>query len=79
MRLKKCWFSVVEIIEIRKQVNREGYEQDPPIRNETLNSKKEKKKKKKKSTLTDLNHKIQKTETADTPAPQNKRERKKTI
>ena len=71
MKLKKCWFSEFEIIEIRKQVNREGYEQDPPIRNETLNSEK-------KSTLTDLNHKIQKTETADTPAPQNKCERKKT-
>ena len=40
--LKKCWFSGFEILEICRHVNREKYEQEPPIRiYETINTEKQ--------------------------------------
>ena len=41
MRLKKGWFSDLEIVEIFGRINSEEYEQDPPTRIETLNIKKQ--------------------------------------
>ena len=37
MILKEGWFYDFEILEICKQVNREGYEQDPPDPNRNTN------------------------------------------
>ena len=60
MILKKGWFSDLEILEICKQVNWEEYEQNPPHPNRNT------KYWKTRASLTQLNHKIQKTKTPHT-------------